>query len=211
MWLENQSNKPSFSIVGFDHVKDLEATKRHDGKSCRFVVERPGRFSTHQKGCNKMRKLLVLTSWTMILLLTLPASVAGASSPLLDVNFEVPTHFTPGDTGPSFGPFTATGPAVDAGIICPSGDTIDIYSRVTGFPSGKGMNFLIVKRFTCDDGSGDFLVQLAVRTDRKGDNFNWMIVDGTGDYVKLHGTGQGVGLPADYGILDLYEGVAHIN
>ena len=154
-----------------------------------------------------MRKLLVLTSLTMILLLTLPALPVGASSIPLAVNFEVPTEFGPGGTGPSFGPFTATGPAVDAGLICPSGDTIDIYGRVTGFRSITGINFHIVKRFTCDDGSGDFFVKLEVRADRKGDNFNWMIIDGTGIYENLHGTGQGVGIPADYGVLDLYEGV----
>jgi hypothetical protein len=158
-----------------------------------------------------MRKSFMLISWVLILLLTLPASSAGASSPPLDVNFVVPTQFSPDGTGPSFGPFTASGPAVDAGLICPSGDTIDIYGRVTGFRSGTGMNFHIVKRFTCADGSGDFLVKLEVRTDRKGDNFNWMIIGGTGNYVNLHGKGQGVGLPADYGVLDLYKGVAHID
>ena len=154
-----------------------------------------------------MRKLLILTSLTMILLLTLPASPVGASSVPLAVNFEVPTEFGPGGTGPSFGPFTATGPAVDAGLICPSGDTIDIYSLVTRFRSVTGINFHIVKRFTCADGSGDFLVKLEVRADRKGDNFRWMIIDGTGKYENLHGTGQGVGEPAENGVRDLYEGV----
>jgi hypothetical protein len=154
-----------------------------------------------------MRKLLVLTSLTMILLLTHPASLAGASSIPLAVNFEVPTEFGPGGTGPSFGPFTATGPAVNAGLICPSGDTIDIYGRGTGFRSVTGVNFHIVKRFTCADGSGDLLVKLEVRVDQKGDNFNWMIIEGTGDYDNLHGTGKGVGISADYSVLDLYEGV----
>ena len=154
-----------------------------------------------------MRKLLMLTSLTTILLLALPVSPAAAASIPLAVNFEVHTEFGSDGTGPSFGPFTATGPAVDDGLICPRGDTIDIYGRVTGFRSVKGMNFHIIKRFTCADGSGDFLVKLEVRIDQKGDNFNWMIIDGTGNYDNLHGTGQGIGLPADYGVLDLYKGV----
>lgn len=57
-----------------------------------------------------------------------------------------------------------------------------------------GFNILIVKRFTCDDGSGAFDVKLQVRIDQKGDNFNWVILGGTGAYERLHGTGQGVGV-----------------
>ena len=156
-----------------------------------------------------MRNAIVLISWAMILLLSLPASHGGASSPPLAVNFEVEN--TIDGAQPSHGPFTASGPAVDAGMICATGQTIDVFVRAMGFHSVTGINFYVFKRFTCDDGSGDFLVKLEVRVDQRGDNFNWVIIEGTGNYVKLHGTGQGVGLSTDYGVLDLFKGAAHID
>jgi hypothetical protein len=147
-----------------------------------------------------------------ILLLVLSIVPGAASSPPLGVEFEVPTTFPPPPAIiPSFGPFTATGPAVDAGIVCGSGDTIDVSGKVSGSQGQRGENYQIVKLFTCDDGSGEFLVKLQVRNDHKGDNFNWVIVGGSGDYEKLHGTGKGIGLPMTGGILDLYSGAAHID
>lgn len=154
-----------------------------------------------------MRKLSSLFVIALILLLT--AAPAAASSPPLDVDFEVPTVIP--EEGQTFGPFTATGPAVDAGLICESGSTIDVFFKVSGFQSQTGINFQDIKRFTCDDGSGEFFVKLQVRLDRKGDNFNWNIVGGTGAYENLHGTGSGIGLPIPDGVLDLYDGKLHID
>jgi len=107
--------------------------------------------------------------------------------------------------------FTATGPAVDAGIVCPSGDTVEVFVKASGFQSQKEVNFQVVKLFTSADGSGEFLVKLQVRNDRKGDNFNWNILGGTDAYEKLHGTGSGIGLPLEGGVLNLYEGKVHID
>ena len=75
------------------------------------------------------------------------------------------------------------------------------------------MNFQVVKEFTCDDGSGSFFVKLQVRSDRKGVNFNWTILGGTGPYAKLHGSGNGTGEGIDglNGILDSYSGAVHNN
>lgn len=160
-----------------------------------------------------MRKHKIVISSTVILFLVLSVAPGAASSPPQGVEFEVPTTLPP-DGGPSFGPFTATGPAVDAGIVCPSGDTIDVFGKRSGDQSQRGFNIQIVKLFTCDDGSGEFFVKLQVRIDQKGDNFNWTIMKGTGDYVKLHGTGKGVGLYLSAEpevVLDLYTGTAHID
>jgi len=145
----------------------------------------------------------------LILLLILTVAPATASSPPLAVNFEVQTVVLEED--PDFGPFTASGPAVDAGIVCPSGDVIDAFVKASGFQSQTGVNLQVVKLFTCDDGSGEFYVKLQVRIDSKGDNFNWNIVGGTGAYEKLHGTGSGIGIPTTEGVLDLYEGQLHID
>jgi len=158
-----------------------------------------------------MRKTIVLISWAMILLLSISASPAGASSPPIAVNFEVETHIFPDGTQPNGGPFTASGPAVDAGMICATGQTIDVFLKAAGFRSSRITNFQVIKHFICHDGSGEFSLKLQVLVDWRGDNYNWVIISGTGNYVKLHGTGQGVGLPADYGVLDLFEGAIHFD
>lgn len=152
-----------------------------------------------------MRKMSIAAA-TAMLLLVISAGRAGATPPL-DVTFEVPTDIPSGT-----GPFAASGPAVDEGLVCPSGDSIEVFGKASGFQSQTGVNFQIVKQFTCDDGSGEFLVKLQVRLDfARGDNFNWDIVGGTGDYEDLHGTGSGIGLPFDDSVLDLYSGQVHVD
>ena len=159
-----------------------------------------------------MRKPIMFVATIAILLLALSVVPGAAASPPVGVEFEVTTTFpAPPDLFPSFGPFVATGPAVDDGIMCPTGETIDVFGKTSGSQSGRGTNWQVVKRFTCDDGSGDFLVKLQVRDDWKGTNFNWVIVGGSGDYERLRGTGKGIGLPFTGGILDLYSGGLHID
>lgn len=135
------------------------------------------------------------------------AAPAGATPPS-DVNIEVQSSFfvTPN-------PFVASGPAVDDGVVCAEGTVVDDSAKVTGF-SRNGFNFQGVKHFTCDDGSGEFFVNLRARIDfRKGTTFNWNVLSGTGAYVDLHGAGSGLGLPlcgVDC-VLDVYEGGLHID
>ena len=156
-----------------------------------------------------MRKISIMVTAAAALLVALPPATVDATPPS-GVNFVVPTTI-PGD-GPTFGSFTATGAAVDDGIMCPFGDTIDVFGRVTAFQSQTGVSIQVVKQFTCDDGSGDFLVKLQVRIDRRGDNFRWNVLSGTGDYEHLHGTGSGVGLYGDGSfVLDIYDGNLHID
>jgi hypothetical protein len=155
---------------------------------------------------------LRLAAATAALFILIPAASVQASPPLA-VHFDVPTTFGPGDTGPTFGPFTATGPAVDAGVVCPSGETIDVFGRVAAYKSRTGVVFQVVKLFTCDDGSGSFLVKLQVRIDARGDMFQWMILDGADAYARLRGVGSGIGIPFEdgQGVNDLYDGVAHLD
>jgi hypothetical protein len=154
-----------------------------------------------------MRKLSML--FVIALILLLAAAPAAASSPPLDVNFEVDT--TIGEDGTSFGPFSATGPAVDAGLVCATGDTVDVFEKASGYQSQTGVNLQVVKLFICDDGSGEFYVKLQVRIDAKDTSFNWNIIEGTGAYERLHGTGSGIGIYFPEGVLDLYEGQLHID
>jgi hypothetical protein len=119
---------------------------------------------------------------------------------------------TPSRRGPRRAAFTASGPAVDAGLVCAAGDTIDNdLPSAAGYQSERGANLQIVKHFSCADESGDFRIKLQVRLDARGDNFTWAIVDGTGDYERLRGAGSGTGEPTTYGVLDLYDGGVHID
>ena len=83
-----------------------------------------------------------------------------------------------------------------------------------------GVNFQMVKKFTCDDDSGTFLIKLQVRFTYYP-TFNWVVVGGTDDYEDLKGNGDGYGLfplfppsngvqwPPPIGVQDFYEGKLH--
>ena len=157
-----------------------------------------------------MRKLFVLMTAVTLLLLMLPVGPADATPPT-DVSIEVETDLVANDPSP----FIASGPAVDDGLVCVEGTVVNASAKTTGF-SPNGFNFHGVKHFTCDDGSGEFFVNLQARIDfRTGVTFNWNVLRGTGDYVDLHGAGSGVGLPLcgdpAVCILDIYDGGLHID
>ena len=130
------------------------------------------------------------------------ASTASAAPPT-GVNIEVPTLF---DGTPAS--FQASGPAVDSGAICSSGTVQNVTRRANG-GSPPGINFHVLKEFTCSDGD-TFQIKLEVRVDRKGDNFRWVVTSGTGRFARLHGTGAGIGMPlpagSPDGVLDKYDG-----
>ena len=157
-----------------------------------------------------MRRFYVVIAVVALVLVAFPVA-SSAASPPEDVTFEVDTDFINGATG---GPFVASGPAVDDGLVCATGDTIDVFAKASGFQSERGFNIQVIKLFTCDDGSGDFEIKLQVRIDQQGINFNWAIVGGTGAYERLHGSGDGVGLPPPAGTdgdFDVYPGKVHID
>ena len=152
-----------------------------------------------------MRRVLVFTV-TMAVMLAL-AAPAGAAPPS-EVEFEVQTSFAA-----LGGPFIASGPAVDAGLVCDEGDVEEVFRRVSGSRSIRNFNIQIVNEFTCDDGTGTFLVKLQVHVVLfSPSSFTWTVVGGTGDYVDLRGAGSGDGIPGVpcgdvfVCILDLYDG-----
>ncbi len=151
----------------------------------------------------------------MLVALVVP-STAAAAGPPADLEMTVPTVFAP----PGFpdGSFTATGAAVDEGLVCGTGETFVLDARPAGLQSERLVNIYVLKEFVCDDGSGSFFVKLQVHYDfiktPEYNVFNWTIKGGTGDYESLHGSGSGMGLYADPGtppdgVLDIYEGKAH--
>ena len=166
----------------------------------------------HAKGVKTIKKTVVLL-FVFVLIMVL-AAPAGATPPS-GVHIEVESS-TVGDPPPP-GPFVASGPAVDDGLICDTGTVFDTVGKVTGF-SQNGFNFQGIKHFICDDGSGEFYVNLQARIDyTKGVTFNWNVISGTGAYEDLHGAGHGVGIPGvpcgdPYEcVLDLYDGGLHID
>jgi len=134
------------------------------------------------------------------LALLLPASaLAAARQPTLGVTFDVHTVF-----GQSSVPFTASGPAVDAGFVCPVGTVDDLSGSL--IETRQGWTGQFVKEFTCTDGSGSFVVKLQVRLDKRGDNFSWTVLSGTDRYASLRGAGSGFGIGFEGGVEDYYAG-----
>jgi hypothetical protein len=78
---------------------------------------------------------------------------------------------------------------------------------------------LVGREFTCDDGSGTFLLLVRVhgQFDEPGSEVfihpipkSWSVLGGTGAFEKLHGAGRGVGVPTAGGFTDTLTGRMHI-
>lgn len=159
-----------------------------------------------------MRKLVTLLSAAAMTVAVVMPGGSVAATPPTDVQIVVETDLL---GGPS--PFTASGSAVDDGLVCGAGVVFNATGKATGF-SPTGFNFQGIKLFVCDDDSGEFFVNLQARIDfRRGDLFHWNVIRGTGDYTSLHGAGNGFGIPGvpcgdpNSCILDVYEGRVHID
>ena len=96
------------------------------------------------------------------------------------------------------GTFVATGPAVDAGIVCPTGT-----QEWTGneAPSRTGALFRWTDNlYTCDDGSGTFIIAADVFITADGRDYGvWDLGSGTGSYQSLSGGGGVVTFDTDGG------------
>jgi hypothetical protein len=151
-----------------------------------------------------MHRSIRLAAVASLLALVLPLATVQAA-PARSVAFDVQTTLG----SPSGGPFWATGPAVDDGVICADGWTTDVSLAISGGGGGRN-GFHVLKSFICGDGSGAFLLKLEVRTSPTGfGTYSWLVVGGTGAYLDLKGSGTGYGLPADYGVHDLFFGGLH--
>ena len=110
-------------------------------------------------------------------------------------------------------PFAASGPAVDAGLVCPSGTVEDLSTKVSGPPAGAFSILHVLKHFNCEDASGTFDIALTVKLNNSTHytTASWRIVAGTGDYAGLHANGLLAGTPIVPGvsIQDVYDGMVH--
>ena len=156
-----------------------------------------------------MRKIKLGIYLILVFSLAMPVTPAVAAGPKA-VHIEAYEEI--GD--PLFpGPWSASGPAVDAGLLCNGGTVIDTSVTTSGPSSGTTRRLRVNKHFTCGDGSGTFDIYLSVKLDliTSYTTANWKIVGGTGAYAGLSGRGKLQGTPVVPGlsINDVYNGKLH--
>ena len=147
-----------------------------------------------------MSKILKLAvALVLVLLTSFPATAASQSH---EVTIEVENIFGQD----AF--FFAHGPAVDAGLICTNGMVYDARLIVAGPPDADRLNFHVTKQFVCDDGSGEFFINLMAHVvfDPYNNTGPWNILTGSGAYATLHGRGMLKGTPIEGGVYDVYTG-----
>ena len=154
-----------------------------------------------------LKKKMLFGLLAAVFLLALNAASAFAAPPA-PIHIEVLEY--PGGTSPPAEPFTASGPAVDAGWVCATG-TVEDVDLAYNDPTGAYQMIWALKRFDCGDGTFD--VNLVVRLDLITHNTTarWRIVDGSGAYAGLRGQGSLVGTSEEPGvsIRDVYDGLVH--
>ena len=155
---------------------------------------------------SRLRTAAISVSIALVLLAGTASSAFAA--PPLKVHIEVDEIVaTSGE------PFLASGPAVLAGLVCPSGTVDDLSGTVSGSPGGAFSILHVLKRFNCDDASGTFDVALTVKLNNSTHftTASWRIVAGTGNYVGLHANGSLAGTPIvpAVSIHDVYDGKVH--
>jgi hypothetical protein len=139
-----------------------------------------------------------LTALTATVLLAGPA-LASAPQP---ITITVETTFEA-----SSDPFEATG-----GVVCKEGVVGNAGGHFVGWQSDTHAQILILKRFTCDDGTFDILLRVTLDFETRDTVATWSVVDGTGAYASLRGAGTLTGTN-DGGdtILDVYVGGMHLD
>ena len=95
-------------------------------------------------------------------------------------------------------------------VLCPSGQDETPFAAFRPPPNG---NILVVKTFTCADGSGTVEMLLNVHgglspTGQPTNVFRWLVTGGTGAYDNLEGFGTGYQEPRNvgFGWVDIYNG-----
>jgi hypothetical protein len=147
-----------------------------------------------------MKRLVtaILTALTATALLAAPA-LASAPEP---VTITVVTTFE-GNSDP----FDATG-----GVVCDDGVVGNADGNFVGWQSGTHAQILILKRFTCPDGTFDILLRVKLTFETGDTVATWSVVGGTGAYGSLRGAGSLIGTSGGDGtILDVYTGGMHIH
>jgi len=103
-------------------------------------------------------------------------------------------------------PFEATG-----GVVCAEGMVSNVSGNFVGGQSGSQAQIILIKHFACDDGTFDVLLRVTLDFGTGDTVGTWSVLDGTGAYETLHGTGSLTGDGMGDTILDVYVGSMHFN
>jgi hypothetical protein len=155
-------------------------------------------------GCGSSASTATTTTSTISAATTTTAAALPAFEPL-EVTFQSIWELQSEDQ--YLGTFTASGPAVDAGMMCPEGR----HWTQSVAPSW-------VERYLCDDGSGGFATLSVPTSDHQNDTsrYNsgvWTLAEGSGVYEAMSGEGtfegtwEGGAQKVEYGTL---EGVGQV-
>jgi hypothetical protein len=128
-----------------------------------------------------------------VTILGLSLAMAGPTMAAKPTAIHIESHMNFNPDGFNFGDFEASGPAVDAGLMCPSG-TVDVVRIIfAGGQSGRKAQIPVWKVFTCDDDSGELLIKIQVHLDfeTSTESFSWVVLDGSGAYDSVRGSGGG--------------------
>ena len=110
----------------------------------------------------------------------------------------------------NFGTFEASGPAVDAGLICEAGDVNDTGIILAGGQSRSGkIQIPVYKTFTCPDGELFIRIQVHLDLETFTETFSWVVLGGTGAYANVRGHGDGFSFSEDpnTGNVNVYSGM----
>ncbi|HWN22987.1 MAG TPA: hypothetical protein VNP93_13520 [Gaiellaceae bacterium] len=143
-----------------------------------------------------MRRTIFVAALAAAAIAALPAFAA----PPQTTTFSVVEQFS---DPPTAGVFTS-----DGSIVCASGTTENA-AFGSGFQSERGEIFHVRKTIICNDGSGTFTLLIQARIGFNVGNMTfgpWVVLSGTGDYVRLHGRGTVTGTQIPGGVSDLYVG-----
>ena len=111
------------------------------------LIDRPARrVAPMTRSLRRVAGASLIGAMLLGMIAVVPASAASPTG----VTIVSPMTFNP--DGFNFGTFEASGPAVDAGLICESGTVDDTRIIFAGFQSNRGAQIPVRKTFTCDDG-----------------------------------------------------------
>lgn len=99
-----------------------------------------------------------------------------------------------------------------SGIGCEGGIVSPGRGNFVGGQSFTHAQIIIVSRFQCEDGTFDLLVRVTLDFETFDTAGTWSVLNGTGAYGSLHGTGSLTGDSQGFGlILDTYVGSMHLD
>lgn len=156
-----------------------------------------------------MKKLL-LGIIPVLILTVFTVTITEAASIPSDVTMSVHMIPHPGsDLGT--GTFEASGPAVDAGLLCRTGTIVDLERHLGAEPSQQITTFFVHKLFTCEDGSGTFSMRLNGSLTANRCTARWLVTGGESGYASLLGEGGFSCAFLDDGtVQDTYFGQLHL-